>query len=177
MSKVTGEMLGDVAPNVVGPRAAVAGYGKSLSRLAEFTRWITAPWILLAIASIIGVQILTGTEPFHPLDRALLFATGYVLTGELALPIGLHFAWDFVQGYVFGVTGGASQLGSFLVLAEDDPAAKLWTGFPYGVEGGPLATVAFILGFLLIAAWVRLRRGSVRLYPSLAQPPRQLRGA
>jgi hypothetical protein len=75
-----------------------------------------------------------------------------VLTGELALPIGLHFAWDFVQGFVFGVTGGTSKLGSFLILAEDDPAAKLWTGFPYGVEGGPLATVAFILGFLLIAA-------------------------
>jgi uncharacterized protein len=108
---------------------------------------------------------------------AALFGAGYVLTGELALPIGLHFAWDFVQGFVFGVTGGTSTLGSFLVLAEDDPAAKLWTGFPYGVEGGPLATVAFILGFLLIAAWVRLLRGSVRLYPSLAQPPRQLRGA
>jgi hypothetical protein len=77
MSKVTGEMLGDVAQNVVGPRAAVAGYGKSLSRLAEFTRWITAPWILLAIASIIGVQILTGTEPFHPLDRTGLEHAGH----------------------------------------------------------------------------------------------------
>ena len=77
MSEVTGEMLGDVAPNVAGPSAAVAGYGKSLSRLAEFTRWITAPWILLAIASIIGVQILTGTEPFHPLDRTGLEHAGH----------------------------------------------------------------------------------------------------
>jgi hypothetical protein len=104
---------------------------------------------------------------------AILFATGYVLTGELALPIGLHFAWDFIQGFVFGVTGSTSQLGSILVLAEDDPAGKLWTGLPYGAEGGPLATGAFILGFFLTAAWVRLRRGSVRLDPSLAQPPRQ----
>jgi hypothetical protein len=43
--------------------------------------------------------------------------------------------------------------------------------FPYGVEGGLLGTGAFLLGFLLTVAWVRLRRGSVRLYPSLAQPP------
>jgi CAAX protease family protein len=90
---------------------------------------------------------------------AVLFAFGYVLTGELALPIGLHFAWDFVQGFVFGVTGDASKWASFLVLAEDDPAAKLWTGLPYGAEGGLLATGAFVLGFLLTAAWVRWRRG------------------
>ena len=106
---------------------------------------------------------------------AVLFATAYALTGELALPIGLHFAWDFVQGFVFGVTGGASQLGSFLVLAEDDPGGKPWTGLPYGAEGGPLATGAFILGFFLTAAWVRFRRGSVRLHPSLSQPPWQPR--
>jgi hypothetical protein len=100
---------------------------------------------------------------------ALLFGAGYVLTGQLALPIGLHFAWDFVQGFVFGVTGDAPNLGSFLVLAEGDPAARLWMGWPYGVEGGLLGTGAFVLGFLLIATWVRLRRGSVGLYPSLAQ--------
>jgi len=77
MSEVTGEMLGEVAPKVAGPSAAVAGYGKSLSRLAEFTRWITAPWILLVIASIIGVQILTGTEAFHALDRTGLEHAGH----------------------------------------------------------------------------------------------------
>jgi len=77
MSEVTSEMLGEVAPKDAGPSAAVAGYGKSLSRLAEFTRWITAPWILLVIASIIKVQILTGTEPFHPLDRTGLEHAGH----------------------------------------------------------------------------------------------------
>src|SRR5207249_11275975 len=77
MSEVTGEMLGEVAPKVAGPSSAVAGYGKSLSRLAEFTRWITAPWILLVIASIIGVQILTGTEAFHALDRTGLEHAGH----------------------------------------------------------------------------------------------------
>jgi hypothetical protein len=76
MSEVTGEVLGEVAPTA-GPRAAVAGYSESLSRLAEFTRWITAPWILLVIASIVGVQILTGTEPFHALDRAGLEHAGH----------------------------------------------------------------------------------------------------
>jgi uncharacterized protein len=108
---------------------------------------------------------------------AVLFAAAYVLTGELALSIGLHFAWDFVQGFVFGVSGDASEWASFLVLAESDPAAKVWTGLPYGAEGGLLATGAFILGFLVIAAWVRVRRGTVRLHESMGQPPPKASGA
>jgi uncharacterized protein len=103
----------------------------------------------------------------------VLFGAAYVLTGELALPIGLHFAWDFVQGFGLGRSGDAPSLGAFLVVAEGDPAARPWTGWPFTVEGGLLGTGAFILGLLLIAAWVRLRRGSVRLDPSLVQPPIQ----
>jgi hypothetical protein len=41
------------------------------------------------------------------------------------------------------------------------------------VEGGLLGTGALVVGLLLIAAWVRLRRGSVRLDPSLVEPPIQ----
>jgi hypothetical protein len=84
----------------------------------------------------------------------LLFGTGYVLTGELALPIGLHFGWDFVQGFVFGVVASGKQYGSVLVLA-DDSSATLWTGRPYGAEGGLMGTAAFIAGFLATFAWAR----------------------
>jgi membrane protease YdiL (CAAX protease family) len=105
---------------------------------------------------------------------AALFAAAYALTGQLALPIGLHFAWDFIQGFVFGVAVDASQWGSFLVLAEGEPNVRLWTGLPYGTEGGLLGTSAFVLGFLMTAAWVRLRRGSIRVHPSLIQTPRHL---
>jgi len=59
-----------------GPSATADGYGTSLSRLAGFTRWITAPWILLVIASAITVQLLTGTGAFHPLDQAGLEQAG-----------------------------------------------------------------------------------------------------
>jgi CAAX protease family protein len=84
----------------------------------------------------------------------LLFGTGYVLTGELALPIGLHFAWDFVQGFVFGVVAEGKGYGSVLVLT-DDPSARLWTGNRYGAEGGLMGTAAFIVGFLATFAWAR----------------------
>src|SRR5215217_2808909 len=91
---------------------------------------------------------------FNIVIFGLLFGTGYVLTGELALPIGLHYGWDFVQGFVFGVVASGRQYGSVLVLA-DDSSATLWTGRPYGAEGGLIGTAPFIAGFLATFAWAR----------------------
>jgi hypothetical protein len=46
------------------------------------------------------------------------------------------------------------QYGSVLVLT-DDSSATLWTGRPYGAEGGLMGTAAFIVGFLATFAWAR----------------------
>jgi membrane protease YdiL (CAAX protease family) len=177
-------LVGFIAVLSIAVGEEVTWRGYPIKNLAEGLNWrVIGPRWATVIAVLIPALLFGLAHATNPnattlstiniMIFAVLFAAGYVLTGELALPIGLHFAWDFIQGFVFGVTGSTSQLGSFLVLAEDDPAGKLWTGLPYGAEGGPLATGAFILGFFLTAAWVRLRRGSVRLDPSLAQPPRQ----
>jgi len=96
----------------------------------------------------------TWLSVFNIVIFGLLFGTGYVLTGELALPIGLHFGWDFVQGFVFGVVASGKQYGSVLVLTADS-SATLWTGRPYGAEGWLIGTAAFIAGFLATFAWAR----------------------
>jgi len=99
----------------------------------------------------------------------LVLAGGYVLTGELALPIGFHIAWNCVQVGV-GYAGGATTLGAaFFAIVQHGP--ERWTGGAYGHERGLVGTGAFILGFLLIVTWVRLRRGRVGLARSVAQPP------
>ncbi len=104
------------------------------------------------------------------LVAALVLAGGYVLTGQLALPIGFHVAWNFVGVGVLGFSASANIVGaSFFAISEHGPA--LWTGGAYGPLGGLLGTGACIVGFLLIAAWVRVRRGKVRLDLSVAQPP------
>ena len=106
------------------------------------------------------------------LIAVLVLSAGYVLTGQLAIPIGFHLGWNFVQVFVLGFYGGAARFGaSFLAIEEGDPAGRLWTGMPYSNEGGLLSTGACVAGILLIAAWVRLRRGSVGVHPSLAHPP------
>ncbi len=96
---------------------------------------VVIPAVFFGLAHA-GNENATWLSTFNIVIFGLLFGTGYVLTGELALPIGLHFGWNFVQGFVFGVASGR-EYGSVLVLT-DDSSATLWTGQPYGAEGGLL---------------------------------------
>ncbi len=101
----------------------------------------------------------------------ILLGIGYVLTGELAIPIGLHIAWNFFQGSVFGFpVSGLEPVGStFLSVRQGGPT--LFTGGAFGPEGGLLVTAAILAGSLLISAWVRLRHGRVDIDVSLTEAP------
>lgn len=100
-------------------------------------------------------------------------AIAYILTGELALVIGMHFTWNLFQGNVFGfpVSGVVFDPTSVIVIEQAGPI--LWTGGDYGPEAGLLGTVAFSLGIVLVLAWIRYKRGRLRMDTSIAeyQPP------
>jgi len=103
----------------------------------------------------------------------MMLGSGYVLTGRLAIPIGLHFTWNFFQGNVFGfpVSGIDFSGASFLSTRQAGPA--LLTGGPFGPEAGLLAPAATAIGVLLIALRVRRRSGKLSLHLPLAEgPPR-----
>jgi hypothetical protein len=121
----------------------IVDYGFHLSR---------AWWLDLGFGLALGLFLMAGVY-------ALALAIGWVkVTGSFVSPPGQPFI---------------AAILADVVVVEGDSAARLWTGWPFTVEGGLLGTGAFVLGLLLIAAWVRLRRGSVRLDPSLVQPPIQ----
>jgi membrane protease YdiL (CAAX protease family) len=153
-----------VAAVAFGEEASYRGYPiKNLTEGVGRARWGTVIAVLIA-AVFFGLahasnENATWLSTITIVTFGLLFGTAYVLTGELAFPIGLHFAWDFVQGFVFGVVAEGKQYGSVLVLA-DDSSATLWTGQPYGAEGGLMGTAAFIAGFLGVFAWARSRHGA-----------------
>ncbi len=96
----------------------------------------------------------------------IFLGLGYVITGELALSIGLHIAWNFFQGVVYGfpVSGMAPQ-AAFLEIQQSGPVA--WTGGAFGPEGGLVGVLAILIGCGLIVLWF-WRTGRLALRTELA---------
>ncbi len=92
-----------------------------------------------------------------------MFGLGYVLTGELALPIGLHWTWNLVQGNLYGfpVSGKIHVDTSVVAIQEHGP--ELWTGGAFGPEAGLLGIFATVAGMVAIIAWVKWRYGDLSL--------------
>ncbi len=101
----------------------------------------------------------------------LLLGAGYVLTGRLAIPVGLHMSWNFFQGNVFGFpVSGLDPVGATFLLVEQG-GPPLFTGGVFGPEAGLLGLTSTVTGSLLILLWVRVRSGKATLQASLAEPP------
>ncbi len=100
----------------------------------------------------------------------LLLGLAFVLTGRLALPIGLHITWNLFQGAVFGFPVSGMKLGQIPLVRIAHSGPDLWTGGSFGPEGGLVGLLAIALGGLLVLTWVRLRTGRIRLQTALARP-------
>lgn len=122
--------------------------------------------VLFGLAHQGGDHATALTTPFLALN-GLFLGLGYLLTRELALPIGLHISWNFFQGYVFGfpVSGSGHEAAVFAIRQGGSTA---WTGGAWGPEGGLIGLLALLAGSLAVIAWVRLTRGAVRVQDSLA---------
>ncbi|MEX0844565.1 MAG: type II CAAX endopeptidase family protein [Balneolaceae bacterium] len=75
----------------------------------------------------------------------VMLAVPFIITGRLALPIGLHFSWNFFQGGIFGFrVSGMEVKNSVIQIHQGGP--EWWTGGSFGPEAG----MAGIIGILLI---------------------------
>jgi membrane protease YdiL (CAAX protease family) len=99
----------------------------------------------------------------------VLLAAGYALTGELAIPLGLHFSWNFAQGVLFGFPVSGLRLG-VAVIETREAGPDLVTGGRFGPEAGLLGIAAILVGIATIAWWVRARTDRLRLDPAVWTP-------
>jgi len=157
--------------------------GYHLRNMAEGLniKWLGPKWALglgyLLSSTIFGMLHLANPNTslmstFNLVIAGLFLGLGFILTGELAISIGLHITWNFFQGNVFGfpVSGGASS-ASLIAIQQGGPT--LWTGGAFGPEAGLIGLLAILLGSVLIVGWVRRTRGRVAWQTHLAEyaPP------
>lgn len=96
-----------------------------------------------------------------------MLSLGYVLTGQLAIPIGLHFSWNLFQSYVFGFpVSGLDPAGATLLSAEYN-GPRAWSGGEFGPEAGILGIVAMlaVCATILLAAYIR---GKASISPDIS---------
>ncbi len=112
----------------------------------------------------------TAVSTFNIFLAGIFLGMGYILTGELAIPIGIHITWNFFQGNVFGfpVSGTAANQTTFISISQG--GSDLWTGGGFGPEAGLIGIGALIIGTVLIIGYVRLRYGEVKLAQKISIP-------
>lgn len=98
-----------------------------------------------------------------------MLAVGYVLTGELAVPIGLHTTWNLFQGGVYGFPVSGLGVGASVVVVEET-GPDLITGGAFGPEAGLLGLGAMVVGTAAIAGWARWRAGELRIDSAVTTP-------
>jgi len=133
---------------------------------------ILLAWVLSS--ALFGLLHLSNpnASPISTLNitfAGLLLGTGYVLTGRLAIPIGLHITWNFFQGNVFGFPVSGGGVGQATMIATVEQGPDLMTGGAFGPEAGLVGVAAMVIASLTVLLWIGRSDGRVSLHLSLAR--------
>lgn len=92
------------------------------------------------------------------IEAGLLFGMLYHVTRSLPLCMGLHAAWNFAQGTIYGIPVSGLKADGWLVSTRSGPD---WlSGGVFGAEASVVALGLCSLGTLALL-FVALRRGSI----------------
>ncbi|MDS0297402.1 CPBP family intramembrane metalloprotease [Halogeometricum sp. S1BR25-6] len=163
----------------VGVSEEVLSRGYLLTNVAEglsgYTSRTVAAGVAVLVSSVVfGLAHLqnpnaTLVSMFGISLAGIFLAAGYVLTDELAIPIGLHVTWNLFQGGVYGFPVSGLGIGANVVdTVETGP--DVFTGGAFGPEAGLLGMSAVVVGTVAVVAYVRWRYGEARLAPGLFVP-------
>ena len=162
--------------DVVGTAPAWAGLGLALQAAVTEELWtralllrlvwrIAGPVPAFAVVAVVFGALHLSNPGATPLAAAtvamagLMFSALYALTGRLWVPIGLHFAWNLTQGYVFGADVSGSGFGHSIAVSTPNAARAQWlTGGAFGPEASAFAfTIVTIVtvGALLVSRTTR----------------------
>lgn len=90
------------------------------------------------------------------LEAGVMLGAFYALTGRLWMSIGVHAAWNFTQGYVFGAIVSGSELGPAIARSTARSDVPIWlSGGSFGPEASlPALGVCTAIGSAILwQAW------------------------
>lgn len=150
--------LGLVFNLLVGLNEEIDARGYVLQNLTQGAGFV--PAIMISALYFGAMHLLNpGAGPYSTLGVTLfgiLAALGYWATGRLWMPIGMHAAWNFFEGSIFGFLVSGINLDGVIALQVKGPD---WvTGGQFGPEGGILTMVPLLIMIGAVYLWGRGRR-------------------
>ena len=116
-------------------------------------------WLAILISALLWTLIHAGNAnyAFLPFLNILLagILLGYLVvkTRSIYIAIGLHIAWNYFQGYIFGIqVSGRVQEGTMYLVEMKN---NFFTGGNFGLEGGLANTLVLIAAILLSSLYYR----------------------
>jgi hypothetical protein len=137
--------------NAITQEALARGY--IFQVLQSRTTAITALLVTSLLFTLLHARAFDapGLPVLNVLLAGILFGLAYLATGNLWLPIGLHFSWNFLLGSLLGGRVSGHMLGADRPwLRLEGPS--LWTGGEFGLEGSLAVTIV-----TAIACWALIR--------------------
>jgi membrane protease YdiL (CAAX protease family) len=115
-------------------------------------------WFALAISAVIfgALHLLNEHATVNGavaimLEAGILLAAAYMFTRRLWFAIGIHFAWNFTQGGIFGITiSGNEPMAGLLRSSLNGP--EWLTGGAFGAEASVIAVVVCLLAGVYLLA-------------------------
>lgn len=94
------------------------------------------------------------------LEAGVMLGAFYALTGRLWVSIGVHAAWNFTQGFVFGAAVSGRDTGPALASSTAQSDFPNWlTGGPFGPEAS-LPALVVCTGVGVATLWLAWRSGA-----------------
>jgi membrane protease YdiL (CAAX protease family) len=99
------------------------------------------------------------------IEAGLMLASFYLLTGRLWISIGLHGAWNFAQGWIYGARVSGFEVKDSLYLSNPKAGAPEWlSGGGFGPEASVPAMVVGTAVAIVVLYWA-WKKGNFRAAP------------
>lgn len=95
-----------------------------------------------------GANIIGWANTFL---AGIWFGIAYLKTKELWFVSGIHFAWNWLQGSLYGIeVSGLTEISPHPVLKELETGPAWIGGGSYGLEGGIVTTISILISIIAI---------------------------
>ena len=115
-----------------------------------------------ALVHLQNPNVVAGFTFINTALAGFWLALAYLRTRSLWFPLGVHWAWNWALGSIFGLPVSGLKLSGHPVLEAYDRGPAWLTGGSYGIEGGLACTVALLISIFFI--W---RTGLVSATPEM----------